>query len=239
MSELISAPKSSIHLAGHFDPLDFPDGEAPGVEVLEDYSIVRRGDLFVCEAAVPNAADGTAGQVIQVNSGEDGYELADPSGGGIEKYINTASSSQVSGVGTFEYDISHSIPAGNLNELGKVLRVTLFGNHTGAGFQSTATYWRLKLGSTVLETTTTVSLLSSAVRRFSMSFIAVVRATGASGSVATNVQNFLFNDNVVGGLNPQSIVTVDLTAAHTLKVDVTWTGNGNLSYLRTFLAEII
>lgn len=167
------------------------------------------------------------------------YEASAPSGGGIEKYSNTAASSATSGNGLSTYDISHTIPAGSLDELGKILRVYCFGSHYGSSFDPSA-YWRLRLGGVNLKQTSTVSLTAGVTKWFSLEFESIVWTAGSSGVLSTVVRYAVYNNNNFIALATRlSSNTIDLTAAKTLDLQIFFQGTGATSTLDHFTAEVL
>lgn len=112
--------------------------------------------------------------------------------------------------------------------VGKALRLRLGGVYSTPALATPAVTIKVKLGSTVLATVTTTSLLSGASSlEFDGEVLITCRSTGASGSVvihgdieyATGLGGTIAVDPLNNG---GATVTVDTTTSKVLDVTVTW-----------------
>jgi len=215
--------------------------------VYYSQSLLDGGQLdnrYFTEAEHVNSSSGAgnAGDPIKLNaSGLVDSTMLGCEGKRVITYCPTSSSSSETGSGTHTFDIKNEFAAGDMNALGTVVVVQCFGRHMGSGFNSTATTFTLTLGGTTLETTTSANITASSVKRFHLTWQLVVRTAGASGKVHAVILDGAVNDGTLTTLlnSPTAAgITIDLTAANDLELDVTWVANGNTATLDHFAAMI-
>ena len=192
------------------------------------------------------SADGFAeaiiepGQLLHVT--EDGVEgvAASELGGGASVYTNTADSSLVTGPATAQvFSISHTLEAGLLDAVGAMLRVRIYGVATG-GFSVAANTLIQRIGGAAVFTHSSFNNVSGVPRYFSIETVGVVRTAGASGTMAIQQTEGVFNNT--RPITAQDSVTaspIDFTGALDLEYAVSIASAGNSAQLRLFTAEVL
>jgi hypothetical protein len=132
-----------------------------------------------------------------------------------------------------------SLPAGYLNEIGRMVRITVLGYATTAGASAGNIFFFVKLGSNVVATSSSGTPLTGSRTNnpFSVQCVITTKATGSSGKLdvgggtlstgtgssllwANNNTPFLTNGTVAGTQAASTQVTLDLTAAYVLDFQV-------------------
>ena len=180
------------------------------------------------------------GQIVRIT--ETGAEAVDGSslGGGASVYTNTADSSLVTGPATAQvFSISHTLEAGLLDAVGAMLRVRIYGVATG-GFSVAANTLIQRIGGAAVFTHSSFNNVSGVPRYFSIETVGVVRTAGASGSMAIQQTEGVFNNTKP--ITAQDSVTaspIDFTGALDLEYAISIASAGNSAQLRLFTAEVL
>lgn len=150
---------------------------------------------------------------------------------------NTADSSGIANTTTeTDFDVDYTIPAGLLDTVGNALRITVAGKVSSTGTPDITL--RLKIAGTTVKTYT-VTLAGGTDEHFQMTFLAVVGATGASGSLRV----IDLRSVVAGQLVDQSLATASLDTTTTNDIDLSaeWSAAdpGNTITLELLAVELL
>ena len=141
-----------------------------------------------------------------------------------------------------------SLPAGFLNVTGRVVRVRARGYYSTAAASQGTVALLAKLGATSVATTNTMSFVASTANRtWTLEFDLTVKATGVSGGLDTQGYALLWNTGTNLGITsqvqntggPTSAVSLDLTAAYTLDIQVNMSATGNTFVCTNLTAEVL
>lgn len=137
---------------------------------------------------------------------------------------NTVTETSIIGTGVGSLTIASASWA-----VGKVIRLRIGGVYsTPASFPSASVTINVKIGSTVIATVTTTSLLSTAANlEFDGEILITCRVTGASGSVVCH-GDIEYSTGITGTIavdplnNAGAATTVDISASRLIDVTATW-----------------
>jgi hypothetical protein len=151
-------------------------------------------------------------------------------------YKNAAASSAVTSTTETDFDKSYTIAANRLR-VGAVIRVRAQAFVTSAAGGGTLTL-RLKIGSTVIQSTGAVAAGSNFVGYFGATLI--VRTIGAAGTIVGTTEWALGTfDAVTPIIGFLASTSIDTTAAQTVKASAQWSNSSNSVRLDILTVEIL